>query len=140
MTTKRIAKGQLETRAQAAWLMNGSARDRVRVTYTWESDGKQYVVLDGYTRRLAVYRVRAHDGFLRAMKRWPACLPKFDASRPQKATTTFFEPVSAPKVADDPFVDDPFAEEPEPVEEFYPPWRTPGTRGPAYIPATRQKV
>ena len=150
MTTrqKTTAKGQLELRAQAAWLMNQPPQGKnesVRVTYTWETGGRQYVVLDGVTRRLAVYRVRAYDGFLRLLKRWPAGLPVFDPRRPQKPTQTFFEDASPLVDESLPDIDDPFAEEPsakadESESAAFPPWRDPAVPGPAYVPVDRQLI
>lgn len=39
-----------------------------------EHDGKAFVVLRNANGVLAVYRVRAHDGVLKRLKRWPSAI------------------------------------------------------------------
>lgn len=147
MTEKRIAKGILESRAQAAFLMNDSSgvtASQIKSTYTTRINGRQYVVIDGTYRRLAVYRVRAYDGFLRMMRRWPKELKSFDPQQKKKSTKTFFTPETcSPK--NEGFVMDPFEsgevkKEQHEEDDDLPPWRSKGSQGSRYVPYGQQDI
>lgn len=92
---KFISKRPLEPRAEAAFLRNDEAvttsRD-IRVTHTVKLGALTYVVIEGHTKRLAVYRVASHNGFLRLLKRWPTGLPLFSRTLPDRPTSTYFDP------------------------------------------------
>ena len=61
---------ELVRRALAAWYRGGGT-DAPAGGYVTELDGREYVVLTGPDAPLAVFRVRAFDGVLRRMRRWP---------------------------------------------------------------------
>jgi hypothetical protein len=57
-----------------AWLPGNAGMMEPSLAQVVEHDGKQYVILWRPAVRdsiLRVYRVRAYDGILRVMKRWP---------------------------------------------------------------------
>jgi len=72
MDGMRASDAELRRRALAAWYATGSSgRPRASVA---EVDGRAYVVLRERGTVAAVYRVRAYDGVLRRMRRWPRAL------------------------------------------------------------------
>lgn len=71
----RADEDELLRRAVAAYVRSGDgelvdqpapARSGIA-----EHDGKEYLVLRNARRTLAVYRVRAYDGVLKRLRRWP---------------------------------------------------------------------
>lgn len=145
MDKKRIAKGLLEGRAQAAFLMSdtsGVTADQIRSTYTMKINDRQYVVIDGANRRFAVYRVRSYDGFLRMLRRWPKELQSFDPRKKQKSTRTFFseenESSEVKKVVEDPF-DNPQSSSAGKKNNL-PPWRSSENSGSRYVSLDHQNI
>jgi hypothetical protein len=59
-------------RAFAAWFRTGGTDQPANDSHVVEYDGKLYVVLRNLNGVLAVYRVRAYDGILKRLRRWPA--------------------------------------------------------------------
>lgn len=139
MAEKRVAKGVLEARAQAAFLLHNSQgvqAEQIKSVYTTTIQEKQYVVLESRTARLAVYRVRKYDGVLRILRRWPKGLQDFDPRKRRESTQTVFDP-------EDKTVEEWIAlglSKAEPTEEpsaDLPPWRNPDESGPMYISPTQ---
>jgi hypothetical protein len=64
------ASDPLINRALAAYFRTGGGA-QPKASAVEKHDGKKYVVLRGPKETLAVYRVRAFDGVLRRMRRWP---------------------------------------------------------------------
>lgn len=63
----------LMRRALAAYVRSGGDPSEITPVVE-ELDGRQYVVLRDPGGVAAVYRVRAYDGILRRMKRWPQAI------------------------------------------------------------------
>jgi hypothetical protein len=66
-----MSSANLERRALAAWFRAGGAPDRALLAGVKKHKGKRYVVLGTTRKILAVFRVRAFDGVLKRLKRWP---------------------------------------------------------------------
>jgi hypothetical protein len=64
----------LKRRALAAYFRTGGTGQPDGSPALVEVDGKQYAVLGNGDTVLAVYRVRAYDGVLQRLKRWPASI------------------------------------------------------------------
>ncbi len=70
-----LDEADLQRRAFAAYFRAASGEDIDQPgagnSGVEEHEGKFYVVLRSVRGILAVYRVRAHDGVLKRLKRWP---------------------------------------------------------------------
>jgi hypothetical protein len=61
----------MQRRALAAYFRTGGIDQPAGGGDVVEHQGRTYVVLSNVRGTLAVYRVRAYDGRLRRMRRWP---------------------------------------------------------------------